>query len=68
MTRLEQAAHELLKAALRFQDAYRQGCAVTEDAIDLFSRAEDVILPIGTSMTTGTVIADKFRNELRVVS
>lgn len=68
MTRLEQAMHELLKAALRVKDVYGQGYPVTEDAIDLMTRAEDVILPLGTSMTTGTVIADQHRPNLRVAS
>lgn len=62
MTRLEQTAHELLKAALRFKDAYAQGLPVTEDALDLFTRAEDVILPLGTSMSTGPVLADAHRS------
>ncbi len=55
MTRLEHAAHDLLRAALRLKDAYAQGYQVTADALDLVNRAEDVILPIGTSMTTGPV-------------
>ncbi len=56
MTRLETAAHDLLRAALRFRDAYGQGLMVTADTLDLFTRAEDVILPLGTSMTCGPVI------------
>lgn len=56
MTRLEQAALELLKAALRVKDMVGQGQIVTSDVLDLCTRAEDVLLPLNTSMTCGTVI------------
>lgn len=56
MNRLETLAFKLLQAALSFEDAYKQGHIVSEDALDLHNRAEEIILRLGTSMTCGPVM------------
>ena len=56
MTRLEQASLELLKAALRVKDMVGQGQIVTADVLDLCTRAEDVLLPLNTTMTCLPII------------
>lgn len=56
MNRLETLAFKLLQAALSFDDAFKQGHMVTEDALDLHNRAEEVLLRNGTHMTCGTVV------------
>ena len=56
MTRLEQQALNVLREVLRLKDMYGQGDPVTPDALDLITRAEDTLLPIGTSMTCGPVV------------
>lgn len=55
-SRLETQCLNVLREVLRLKDIYGQGEPVTADALDLLLRAEDALLPIGTSMTCGPVI------------
>ena len=51
MNRLEILGLKLLQAALSFDDALKQGHIITADALDLHSRAEEILLRNGTTMT-----------------
>ena len=55
MTRLEQQALNAYREILRLKDVYGQGYPVTSDALDLITRAEDILLALGTSATCGPV-------------
>lgn len=56
MSRLETLGLKLLQAVLSYEDALKQGHVVTVDALDLFLRAEDIMLRLGTSQTGGLVL------------
>ena len=54
--RMERLAHKLLQASLSLQDALDQGCPVSEDAMDLHNRAEDVVHHCALKMISGAVV------------